>query len=187
MLKGIIQIKSDHASDIEVNHPQPSGLQSLASPVLPAETIEESCYDIGNILVRSKSIDEICTSIDGLLKSFLHHVQPPNVLPSRFFWHGFNGRFQVSWLQKHSWLLYSVKLDCIFCGPCSLLLSSEKHKDKGQFVNKPFSNWIKISSALLDHSKLKYHHDYLQLVERGSILNSASQVKLMSLMLFNLQ
>ncbi len=176
-----IQITSDHASDIEEDHPQPSGLQSLASPVLPVETIEGSCYDIGNILVPSKSIDELCTSIDGLstgekFSLMYHHVQPPNVLPSRFS-HGFNRRFQVSWLQKYSWLLYSVKLDGIFCGPCYLLLSSEKRKDKGQFVNKPFSNWIKISSALLDHSKLKYHHDCLQLAEalRGSILNPASR------------
>ena len=80
----------------------------------------------------------------------------------------------VSWLRKYPWLLYSVKLDGIFSGPCLLLLSSEKHKDKGQFVNKPFSNWIKLSSAL-------YHHVCLELAEalRGSILNPASRVDVM--------
>ena len=46
----------------------------------------------------------------------------------------------------------------MFCGPCSLLSSSER-KDKGLLVNKPYSNWAKISNALSIDSTFLYHRD----------------------------
>lgn len=33
------------------------------------------------------------------------------------------------------------------------------------FVNKPFSNWVKISGSLSSHSRLQYHRDCLQLAD----------------------
>lgn len=53
----------------------------------------------------------------------------------------------------------------MFCGPCSLLLSNSQRRDKGLFVNKPFSNWVKISGSLSSHSRLQYHRDCLQLAD----------------------
>ena len=83
--------------------------------------------DIGNILAPSKSTDELWTSLNALSKgekfSFLYnHVQPPNALPSTFSYYGANCRFQISWLSKYPWLLYSPKLDGVFCGPCALFM-----------------------------------------------------------------
>ena len=108
-------------------------------------------------------------------------MQPPNILPRTYF-HGANKKFSISWLTKYPWLLYSPKVDGIFCGPCAILLPVDKRKDKGLLVNKPFSNWIKLSSALIDHSKLKYHRDCLQLADtiRSSIENPASRVDVMT-------
>jgi len=44
-------------------------------------------------------------------------------------------------------------------GPCSVLISRE---NKGLVVNRPFSQWVKLSDALSSHSKAAYHSDCLQ-------------------------
>ena len=87
-----------------------------------------------------------------------HHVKPPTVLPSTNV-QGKNRKFNVSWLEKYSWLLYSPKVDGVFCGPCSILLSSSDRADKGLLVNKSLSNWAKLSNTLSSHSSLRYHRD----------------------------
>ena len=50
----------------------------------------------------------------------------------------------------------------MFCGTCALLLQKDKRRDKGLLVNKPFSNWVKLSDALNTHSKHSYYRDALQ-------------------------
>ncbi len=114
-------------------------------------------------------MDEICQlvsnlSVDEKFSLLFQHVTPPAVFPSTFS-HGFQRRFNQSWLNKYSWLLYSPKLDGIFCGPCAILLSVSDRKDKGMLVNRPFSNWIKISSILANHSSLRYHRNCLAMAD----------------------
>ncbi len=70
---------SDHAFQNEKDHPQLSELQSLAPPTLPEDNTGGSCYDIGNILVLSKSIDELCSSIKMILPSITSNKQVVNV------------------------------------------------------------------------------------------------------------
>ncbi len=114
--------------------------------------------------------------------SYLYrHVQPPSNLPATFL-HGANRKFGISWVIKFPWILYSPKVNGIFCGPCAILLPVDKRKDKGLLVNRPFSNWIKLSSVLNDHSKLKYHRDCLQLADtiKSSVENPASRVDVMT-------
>ena len=87
----------------------------------------EPCHAIGSLLDPANSITENCCSAGELSNaekySFLyHHVQSPKILPSTFS-HGCNWKFNISWLEKHSWLQYCPKLDGVFCGPCALLLS----------------------------------------------------------------
>ena len=84
-------------------------------------------HAIGSLLDPANSITENCRSAGELFNaekySFLYHrVQSPKILPSTFS-HGCNWKFNISWLEKHSWLQYSPKLDGVFCGPCALLLS----------------------------------------------------------------
>ena len=64
-------------------------------------------------------------------------------------------------MKKYPWLRYSLKLNAVFCGPCSVLLPDADRKDKGVFVNRPFSNWVEISISLTKHSKHLYHRDSL--------------------------
>ena len=69
----------------------------------------------------------------------------------------------------------------MFCGACVLLLDEDKRKDKGALVNKPFSNWVKLSDVLKTHSKHLYHRDALQSAEvlKSTIENPASRLDVM--------
>ena len=88
-----------------------------------------------------------------LLMRSTHCFIAPAFFPSTFS-HGFQDRFNRSWLQKYPWLIYSPKLDVVFfCGPCALLLpNSMSREDKGLLENRSFSNWIKVSNTLANHS-----------------------------------
>ena len=140
-----------------------STMESNASP--ETSTLPEPCYDIGNITTPTKSISDICHTVGDLsnaekISLLFHHVPPPTILPATLsFSHGCNRKFNVSWLCKYPWLRYCPKLDAVICGPCSLLLQEDSRRDKGWLVNRPFSNWVKLSEVLQNHSKLVYHHD----------------------------
>lgn len=107
-----------------------------------------------------------------------HHIAPPAVFPSTFS-HGCQRKFR---LEKYSWLLYSPNLDGVFCGPCSILLPSSMNRaDKGFLVNRPFSNWIKISNTLANHASLQYHRHTIAMADslKSSVNNPAARVDTM--------
>ncbi len=140
--------------------------------------------DLGALCDPGKSIDEICQlvnlSVDEKFSLLFRHVAPPAIFPPTFS-HGFQRRFNQSWLNKYPWLLYSPKLDGIFCGPCAILLPVLERKDKGMLVNRPFSNWIKISSILANHSSLHYHRNCLAMADtlKLSVENPSTRVDVM--------
>lgn len=108
-------------------------------------------------------------------------LHAPAVFPSTFS-HGCQRRFNHSWLDKYPWLIYSPKLDGVFCGPCALLLpNSMSRAEKGLLVNRPFSNWIKTSSTLASHSSLHYHRHCLAMADslKSSVNNPAARVDTM--------
>ena len=142
--------------------------------------------DIGNLLEPTKSIDTICQSVSDLSNEakyslLCHHISPPNILPTTYSG-GCNRKFNTTWLTKYPFLLYSPKLDGVFCRPCSLFLSSDKRKDKGLLVNRSYSNWSKIGNALSNHSSLLYHLDCVQYTDnlKNSIDNPASRIDVMA-------
>ena len=142
--------------------------------------------DIGNLLEPTKSIDTICQSVSNLSNEakhslLCHHITPLNILPSTYS-PGCNWKCNTTWLTKYPFLLYSPKLDGVFCGPCSLFLSSDKRKDKGLLVNRSYSNWSKIGNALSNHSSLLYHLDCVQYTDilKNSIDNPASRIDVMA-------
>ena len=142
--------------------------------------------DIGNLLEPTKSIDTICQSEsdhsnEAKFSLLCHHIAPPNILPTTYSG-GCNRKFNTTWLTKYPFLLYSPKLDGVFCRPCSLFLSSDKRKDKGLLVNRSYSNWSKIGNALSNHSSLLYHLDCVQYTDilKNSIDNPASRIDVMA-------
>ncbi len=64
------------------------------------------------------------------------------------------------------------------CGPCSILLTTDKREDKGILVNKPFNNWEKLNSTLSNHSQLKYHLDSVLAADtlRSTVLNPKQRI-----------
>lgn len=109
------------------------------------------------------------------------HVPPPCTLP-RTFSHGCHRKFNTSWLEKYPWLRYSPALDGVFCGACALFLSRDKRKDKGLLVNKPFSNWVKLSDTLSTHSKHSYHLAALQSADifKMTVENPVSRIDVLA-------
>ena len=80
------------------------------------------------------------------------------------------------------WLVYSPKLDGVFCSPCSLLLPVAQRKDKGLLINTPLSVWPKRSTTLSGHSSLCYHRDCIQSAEilHSTIKNPNSCIHVMT-------
>ena len=65
---------------------------------------------------------------------------------------------------------------------CSLLLPNIKRRDKCLLVNRPYSNWVKISNALSNHSLLRYHQECLQDADilKATIDNPTSRIDIMT-------
>ncbi len=141
----------------------------MSAPELPIPSTSKACddlihdvpppSDIGLLLDPTKSIEEICEVVGQLsndqnilhfiimfpqLMSIQAHLFTALVIPGLF------------------WLIYSHKLEAIFCGPCSILLPVSERRDKGLLVNRPFSNWGKLSTTLISHSEHTYHRECLQ-------------------------
>ena len=173
------------AFDPTVN-PTPSPTSFSSSSSLASSSIPQPCNDIGNIITTTTSVTEICASVSGLsiadkYSLLFQHVSPPHILPSTFS-HGCNRKFSTRWLQKYSWLRYSPNLDAVFCSPCAILVGNESRQEKGWLVNRPFSNWVKLSDVLNSHSKLLYHREALQDAEvlKATIENPLSRIDVMS-------
>ena len=73
--------------------------------------------------------------------------------------------FQHSWLEEHSWLVYSPHVDGAFCKVCVLfsIQSSDKNASKcDKLVKSPLTFWTTASNKFKDHeSKSQLHKSAL--------------------------
>ena len=116
--------ENDLVSSVCTVEPEMSSLPEVGS--LAGSIDDHGPYDIGD---PSKSMGDIITSniitsvkklSNGTKYSLLYnHVKPPRVCPSNLS-HGVTEN-SIHLVEKNPWLLYSPKLDGVFCGPCSLL------------------------------------------------------------------
>ena len=132
-------VNSDEDEDIE------SDTQSTARPI-----------DIGLVIKPGMSVKEVSTTVAALTRGekyelLFKHVSPPPSTQS----YGCKCKFNIEWLSKYQWLVYSPASDGVYCASCALLCSD--HADKGFLVNVPFCNWVKLSDALSSHARHKYH------------------------------
>ena len=155
--------------------PMSSKTESLADGEISKKrnyTSETSCTptdlvnDIGFILDATMSIKEIETSLsklsDGQKYNLLvHHWKPSTdyIFPSTFM-NGCNRSCSYSWLKRYPWLVYSQRLDGIFCISCALM--TKDRENKGLLVNKPFTRWTKLSDTLKTHSLQESHYHAMQ-------------------------
>ena len=68
--------------------------------------------------------------------------------------------FQLKWLDKYPWLVYSKELDGGFCKFCSLF--AKNRSALGVLVNKPFKMWVKVTKVVDGHASNKYHTDAVE-------------------------
>lgn len=170
--------------DSEIEASSSSALEKIQSH---SDSFSALQNDIGSLLDPTAPTDSLNRVVSSLTNSekynlLYHHVKPPTptALPSTNV-RGKNRKFNVSWLEKYPWLLYSPKIDGVFCGPCSLLLSSSDRADKSSLVNKPFSNWAKLSFTLNKHSSLAYHRDCMVKADalKSTVQNPGSSINVM--------
>ena len=80
------------------------------------------------------------------------YIPPPNFqFPGRPDKHGSQRCFQSSWLQRYSWLEYSVQADGGFCLPCILFGVGREGIDLGVLVSRPLTNFKKALEELKAH------------------------------------
>ena len=70
--------------------------------------------------------------------SLCHPLVPLRSVLTSTFSHGYNQKFNISWLRKYP------ELDCVFCAPCALFLPSIKCylANKAIFKSHFFQNFI---------------------------------------------
>lgn len=70
-------------------------------------------------------------------------------------------KFQLSWITRFSWLVYSKKLEGAFCKMCVLFANETFGKGSsakaGLLVNKPFIKWKNAIEYFKTHSNADYH------------------------------
>ncbi|XP_035668943.1 52 kDa repressor of the inhibitor of the protein kinase-like [Branchiostoma floridae] len=145
---------------------------------------EVSCYqdegggsnivDIGEMYLRSETSNVFCDNVKALTTAqkynFLcHHSKPPEdkTFPTQYLG-GCNRSFRHKWLGKHKWMVYSEKVDGIFCMPCVLFAADPS---KGQLVTKPFRVWNKKSEKVKTHETNCDYHD--EAMEKATLLKQA--------------
>ena len=110
--------------------------------------------DIG-ILLNDGTLSTLSQSMK--LKLLNHTPDVKYKYPTKYM-NGCNRRFKPEWVQTHSWLHYSASEDGVFCKACILFAPSEvQQQTLGSLVSKPFSLWMKISSAFKSNEQLSYH------------------------------
>ena len=70
-------------------------------------------------------------------------------------------KFQLTWLKRYPWLVYSQKFEGAFCKMCVLFFSEHAGKGRHQplksFVLQPFTKWKDALEKFRDHEKSHHH------------------------------
>lgn len=114
------------------------------------ETNIEPTFELSDI---GKIIDDVMSSGASAMRTLSvgekyhplkDHFAPPMhyKFPSRFL-HQCQRCFQPRYLRNVSWMIYSPSLDVAFCQHCASMMTYESRKNKGAFVNKPFTSFMK--------------------------------------------
>ena len=117
--------------------------------------------DLGTIIKPGMSCDEISNHILALSQGQKYKLLIDHFIPSKKykfpkkFDHGCNRSFQLKWLDKYSWLVYSKELDGGFCKFCALFAKDRNRC--GVLVNKPFQNWVKVNKVVGHKTKWPQH------------------------------
>ena len=156
---------SNSDTESEMDHEQVSfistndDVQSVQS--IQCDSGDVIYNDLGDILKPSMSSDEICSRIKSLTsiqkyKLLTEHYTPGNSFSfPKVFNNGCYRSFQLKWLKKYPWLVYSKALNGGFCKHCALFVKDRTRY--GVLVNKPFESWVKVHKVVDGHALNQYH------------------------------
>ncbi len=127
---------------------------AVSSTSLCSSMSEQLCDDIGLLLQSTPQTSIRCFS--STLKYSILTKHLPNSdfkFPSRYL-DGCQRSFQLSYLEKNPWFVYSKAEDGIFCLPCVLFANKD---NLGQLVCKKFNYWTAKTSKFSKHISTNYH------------------------------
>jgi len=136
--------------------------RSESTDVLPAEndTTDISAYapySVRRVLTDNQKYS-LLTGSHGLSSNYQF---PGRQDGSR----GFQRRFQITWLNKFSWLVYSKQANGGFCLSCMLFGKGNDGMDLGVLVSKPLINFRKALDELKDHDSRPTHRAAVTMAE----------------------
>ena len=119
-------------------------------------TTDQGTYinDLGQIANETMNVVEASEALLSLTASqkyslLTNHYKPdPKFLFPKTFSNGCKWSFQLSWLHKYPWLVYSKELNGGFCKFCALFVVKDRNL-LGVLVNKPFKNRVKVRFSCL--------------------------------------
>ena len=119
-------------------------------------TTDQGTYinDLGQIANETMNVVEASEALLSLTASqkyslLTNHYKPdPKFLFPKIFSNGCKWSFQLSWLHKYPWLVYSKELNGGFCKFCALFVVKDRNL-LGVLVNKPFKNRVKVRFSCL--------------------------------------
>lgn len=117
--------------------------------------------DIGLIIKEGMSVEEVSHAVLALSPSQKYQLLTKHFKPDQQFLfpkiysNGCNRSFQLSWLEKYPWLVYSKEVDGGFCKYCSLFVKDRS--SLGTLVNRPFRKWVKVNKIVEGHKDTLYH------------------------------
>lgn len=135
--------------------------QVTIAPTTTRSSISVPVADIGCIIKPTMSAKEICGVINKLDRGQIYKLLTGHFVPDKsysfpkVFSAGCNRCFQMKWLEKYPWLVYSETLNGGFCKYC-VLFAKDRSK-LGKLVNKPFEKWVKVTKTLEGHASNSYH------------------------------
>ena len=124
-------------------------------------TLSSEFNDIGHVIHEGMSVEEVSRAVLALspCQKYLlltKHFKPDKgFLFPKMYSNGCNRSFQLSWLEKYPWLVYSKEVDGGFCKYCSLFVKDRN--SLGALVNSPFRKWVKVSKIVKGHKDTLYH------------------------------
>ena len=169
-LTSTVQTFDNAELDASSEHEPTSELTDLphSCKELGSNSSTQSILDIGEIFSKVNSPTEFTTTMQSLTTAqkyelMTKHKVPhkSHVIPTQYLG-GCNRSFRPGWLSEHPWMVYSEKVDGVFCIVCAMFCTDPS---KGYFVSKPFRIWNKKSEKAKEHVQSKYHQKCTELAD----------------------
>ena len=168
---GQVEVDDNNMLDVSPTHVPTSGNTDFphsSKELGPDTNATQSILDIGEYYSTANSPEEFNAQMQSLTSAQKYELMTKHKVPHEGYAFptqhlgGCNRSFRPSWLKEHPWMVYSEKVDGIFCIVCALFSNDPS---KGYLVSKPFRIWNKKSEKTKEHVQFKYHQKCTELAD----------------------